>query len=318
MNKKQSVLVWSMIVFLIVAISMSASATSEKVNSKNVRAYVTHQIIEINSNSELQNMAISEHWNGNGTENNPYIIENYEIDSHGGGRGIYLGNTTLYVNIINVNVFNATSNSGIYYHGGGVQLYNTQNVYVHNSNLTNNNYGMYIQGGSQNGIMFSIIDDNAYYGIYAYNTHNIYIRGNNVSYNKGGISMYSSFTCGIYHNDIYQNGINKGISLVGANKHHTMQDNKIMFTHDYGIYISGINTGDIEDNEISDNEIFNNTDGIWISTANNTNINNNNIHNNSQNGIYTYSTVTNTSIEHNTFAGNAEDGLYISLLYKRG
>ncbi len=64
---------------------------------RNVKAqYVPHDPIRINSNAEFASMAGFEGWAGDGSPENPYIIEGYDINGSGYGYCIYIGNTTMF------------------------------------------------------------------------------------------------------------------------------------------------------------------------------------------------------------------------------
>jgi parallel beta-helix repeat protein len=250
---------------------------------------------------------------GSGTSTDPYVISGWEIDAKGGGTGIYIGNTTKHLKIKDVHIFNASYQSSPYFVGAGVELYNTWVIQVQDSNISYNEYGVYIRGGGQNGASFTTITHNQRNGVYLYNTREIYVAYNNISYNGGGITMSSTYYCNIAVNELYKTGGTSAypIGIFGLNAGHTINQNKIMSMNSYGIYISGSNPGDADNIEIKNNEIFNVTQGIFLSNANNTQIHHNSIHNNTENGIYIYNSVTNTTIENNTISGNAQNGIYV-------
>ena len=103
--------------------------------------------IRINNDTDLQAQAANNGWTGDGTELNPYVIENYQIDVGTARNGIYLGNTTLYVIIRNSEIYNVSgpiSSSG---DGAAISFVNSQNltienVYIHESEY----YGIYVAG----------------------------------------------------------------------------------------------------------------------------------------------------------------------------
>ncbi|GEM_PF-1828172 len=268
--------------------------------------------IKINNNTELQEMAQNEGWEGSGTTNDPYIIQDYEIDAHGGGYGIFIGNTTLILKIYNVTIYNATYHSMPYNSGGGVVLYNVHDVSVGHSVIHHCNYGVYVRGGGWSSVISNKIRNNTY-GIYIYSATYMWIAGNNISYNRGGIGESSSYSTTIYHNDIYKNGANHGISITSSLKGDFIDSNRIMFTtgNGDGIHISGSSISQqIDGIEIRYNEIYNNSgQGIYIAYTNGTWIHYNSIHNNTYSGIYMYSGVYNTTIENNTISGNTKNGV---------
>ena len=61
-----------------------------------LRGYTSHDVIRINNDTDFANQASQEGWLGDGTQSNPYVISGYDIDAHGAGDAIYIGNTTVY------------------------------------------------------------------------------------------------------------------------------------------------------------------------------------------------------------------------------
>jgi len=279
--------------------------------------YRSHAPIRINNDTELEEMAQSEGWYGSGTQYDPYEMRWYEIDAQGAGSGIYIGNTTKYLDILYVKVYNASYHSVPYEPGAGITLYNTQRVAIKSSYISNNSYGVYIREMGWNYIVGDEIKNNSQYGVYLAHTRDIHIFSSNISYNKGGVGMYDCYACIVRSSELYSNGANSGISLYSSTVNTIIDQNKIMYTSGYGdgIRISGgsATTMGANGNTISYNEIYNNSGrGIYILYANGTNINNNSIHNNSDHGIYLYSEVYNTTIELNDIYGNAKNGVELS------
>lgn len=60
--------------------------------------YYSRESIKIDSDEDFKEKAAENNWPGDGTEENPYIIEGYEIimDEDDPGYGIYIGNTTVH------------------------------------------------------------------------------------------------------------------------------------------------------------------------------------------------------------------------------
>ena len=100
--------------------------------------YIQHGIIRINNNTEFARIAQQEGWPGDGSENNPYIIEGYDIDARGAGNCIYIGNTTVYFIIKNCYLHNSSYLSDLYFEGVGILLYNVQNGIIDNNTFSNN------------------------------------------------------------------------------------------------------------------------------------------------------------------------------------
>ncbi len=140
-----------------------SEAKGSAASAIDVRGYVNHDVIIINDDTELANIASQEGWQGDGSSGNPYIIENYDIDATGEPVGIYLGNTTKYVTIRNVYIHDAHmvySASYYYKEGAAIKLYNAQNVVIESSNLSGNDYGIYVKGASNIVIMNNHFEGN--------------------------------------------------------------------------------------------------------------------------------------------------------------
>ncbi len=114
-------------------------------------------------------------FSGNGTNNNPYIIEKYDINAVGRGNGIYLGNTTAHVRISNCTLHDATGDSGKYHFNSGIFMYRTSNVTLLNSTISENGYGIYLDSSEKNLIY-----------------HNNLIKNLNQSYDNSGSNFWNS------------------------------------------------------------------------------------------------------------------------------
>jgi len=184
-------------------------------------------VICITSNSEFtsENSVNS----GSGTESDPYIIEDLDIDAST-AEGINIRNTTVYFIIRNCVIHNGKSNEH-----GGIFLYNVTNGKIDNVTSYNNFDGIYLVSSSNNTITKCTVYDNSFVGIMLYvssdnNTVSncsiydnsemgiwlLYSSNNNIIskcalYNNyvGILSEYSSNT-EIHHCNIYDNG-NYGI-----------------------------------------------------------------------------------------------------------
>ncbi len=91
--------------------------------------------IRINGDEDFASQAADEGWPGDGSEEDPYIIEGYEIDGSGHGYGIYIGNTTVHFVVRNCYLHNVSGGHrvspgapyGSYRPNFGISLFNVQN-----------------------------------------------------------------------------------------------------------------------------------------------------------------------------------------------
>jgi parallel beta-helix repeat protein len=160
---------------------------------------------------------------GNGTETDPYIIKDYDINA-ATADGIEIRDTDAYFVIRNVNIHTgkATGNDGI-------ALYDVSNGTVRDSTLSNNYDAIEIGGGT-----------------------NLRIFNNTVSNNERGVSLSSSSEYNyIYKNEISSN-TRQGIALFSSD-HNEIYDNNVT-THQDGIYLSASNYNNVTDNRASNTQ----------------------------------------------------------------
>ncbi len=159
-----------------------------------------NESIYINGNPMFVATATSEGWNGDGTPNNPYIIEYYNI-SASTKNGIEIRNTNLHFIVQNVSITNGLSN---YFHG--FYLFNVSNGIFKNNTANNNLAGFILTDSFNNtftdnransnlhGFRFlhshdntlanSTINSNLEYGIYLDNSNYNNITGNSLFFNQ--------------------------------------------------------------------------------------------------------------------------------------
>jgi parallel beta-helix repeat protein len=91
---------------------------------------------------------------GSGTENDPYIIENWDIDAEN-ANGIDIRNTTAHFVIRNCRVRDGWVNQKI-----GIYFDNVMNGRVENARVENNYYGIVIHGSDNNFIFNNLVENN--------------------------------------------------------------------------------------------------------------------------------------------------------------
>ena len=201
----------------------------------------SHSVIHINGNADLAAQAVNEGWAGNGTEADPYIIENYEIDANGGAYGIWVVNVDLYFVIRNCTVFNATD-SATYPYGSGIALASTSNGTITSNNVTGNYIGIGIDASSENIVSHNEIVGNEAIGVGILTGNNNTITGNNVGNTTAGIGialMYATNTS-VTENTVFGNAY-YGI-YVEESSYNNLVSNSISGNAGYGIYIASTGT----------------------------------------------------------------------------
>ncbi|MHA2360117.1 MAG: NosD domain-containing protein, partial [Candidatus Thorarchaeota archaeon] len=221
-------------------------------------AGVTHDPITIGSDAELITKASDELWLGDGSQNSPFVIENYDIDLGGAsGDCIIIENTTLYFVIRDCYFTGATQPSG-----AGVQLGNMTHGEISNNVFFQNSQGI---SGNAN---YSIISGNFINSTPGSNciemtqTYHTQFLGNELISGNYGIRLsFSSF------NEITNNIVGKqgGVGIyLSVSDNCTLTGNQCS-----GKTIAGINFWSCEYNVLEDNLCFDNEDGILLDTCTN-------------------------------------------------
>ncbi len=160
---------------------------------------------------------------GLGTEENPYILDNFNIDGQGDGSCIIIGNSTKYFRIENCTLYNSGSSFG----NAGISLDNVNNGILINNNCSNN---------SRNGINL----DTCGYNLLLNNTLN--------SNSDSGLFMINSNINNITANILNNNSIH-GIRIDYCNQN-TIFDNKIYNNSLYGIFLFTSDSNNFTENHI--------------------------------------------------------------------
>jgi len=116
--------------------------------------------IRIDSNDGLINLSLDKGWHGDGSADDPFIIENYEINGQDLGYAFYIGNVTLHFLIRNCYLHSAEGYARRYFRDSGLYLYNTTNGQIKNNTIAHNRYGIYIQNSWNNTIKNNTISEN--------------------------------------------------------------------------------------------------------------------------------------------------------------
>ncbi len=243
--------------------------------------YEIHQPIRINNESDFEEQAVEEGWNGTGTQNDPYIIEGYEIDGDSEGSCIYIGNTTDYFTIKNCLLINASGNTDQYWKNSGLYLYNITNGRVDNNTLKNNGWrGLEIEGCIDTIVANNTVKENDDSGIYVESSDNSTLKDNtisnhpqlgvlvggsssrnkitknNISLNGNGIQLNSASTYNsIDHNDVSDSSWN-GIHLLYESNNNTILSNEISYNGETGIYLEEVANNTLQGNIMKDDSIL--------------------------------------------------------------
>ncbi len=142
-----------------------------------------HLPIRIDSDLDFEHKAISEFWEGDGSELNPYIIHDYYVWGENAGCCIYLGNTTSHFTVSGCTV---EEPSGIdwsdWYMDSGILFYGLAHGTAEGNAARHGQVGITVTGSTQ-----------------------VQVCGNNVSANDNGIFVYGSEGVAVEGNGIFQN-----------------------------------------------------------------------------------------------------------------
>jgi parallel beta-helix repeat protein len=225
--------------------------------------------IHINSDSELSLIASA----GNGSQLNPYLIENYVINGTGlNSHGILIGNTTAHFiiqnciiqevdnsysgivleNLTNGRIQDSTINNSNF----GIYLHKTNDTTINDNKVNDNEYGIYLEDSNGLEILRNNLSNHYYHGIYILHTNNSHIHGN-IAYN----SYHSGIRLSGWHNNITENtayhskmGWLNPNGLYAAGAHYNNIDgNNFSHNIDYGITVSSSTYNNFSNNLIKDN-----------------------------------------------------------------
>jgi parallel beta-helix repeat protein len=246
---RKVVAIWVIIIIIVGSIVILVDI------AENVEApYIPHDPIRINSNGEFASMAGSEGWMGDGSPQNPYIIEGYDINGSGYGYCIYIGNTTVNFEVKDSFLHEASGvESYPYFSDTAIILYNVQNGILYHNNASTSDVGVLLHLSNNNTIANNNVSSNIVSDIFL-----IFSSDNNIANNTAA----SNNPYGIYLESSNGNIISNNTATNGNN----------------GIYVENSTS-----NIISNNTLLNNIYGVLIlDSIGNTLVNNNMV----DNGIY--------------------------------
>ena len=221
--------------------------------------------------------ALSQAWcSGSGTELDPYLIEDLNIDANGSGNCLSIENSLKHFIIQDCTFIN----SGSFLTDAGLYLSNITNGMVFNNNYTKNYNGIYFEYSHNNDFSLNTVIDNSYVGIWGQ-----FINENNTIYDNIITNSQWGFALDFGDNNLIQNNVitnstsYHGILLYGAGNNCTIDNNYI-----YKCVSDGIRLEDFNDCIVSNNIIMDSaTYGIYLESADNNLVFGNYLMNNSEN-----------------------------------
>ncbi len=142
--------------------------------------------IRIDGDGDFAVQAENEGWDGDGSADDPYVIENYEIDGGGYGYSLYIGNVTDHFEVRNCYLHNASGEGGEYLRNSGLHLYNTTNGIVRENFVSENmQMGVYLQRSGENVLEENTVLSNGGHGISVEHSSNNEVKDNIVGNENG-------------------------------------------------------------------------------------------------------------------------------------
>ncbi|MHA1520274.1 MAG: right-handed parallel beta-helix repeat-containing protein [Promethearchaeota archaeon] len=256
-----------------------------------IKSAVAHPPIEIDGNTELGEFCTV----GEGTEIDPFIIENFEIDAST-AHGIYIQNTDAHLIIRNCSVVDGQS-IGEY---SGIFLRVCENVIISNNELIDNYHGIYLAYGCYYNNISNNTATNNEYGIDLYQFSYSSILDNTVANNQHGISLVNSYNTTISGN--YCSNNNYWGIMSDSDQNITISDN-IIAESEYGIRMNSCTYNTISGNDCSMSGLY----GIFLNSMSSyNNVFDNYCSTNYYNGIYLSEGCDYNTIKSNNLTKNAD------------
>jgi len=267
--------------------------------------YAPHSPIVINSNADFNEAHCVVNWaTGNGSQGNPWIIENWEINGLGFTYCFSISDTTEYFIVRNCYFHNASVGDS-----AGLNLYNVTYGLVENNTLCNNNWAsLYIRYSDFNVIRNNtFFDDN--WGIYSKASSNNTYLDNHISVcNKGLWLGKDASLVGSHYNKVINNNATECLSgiIVARSHHNLIENNNASWNVFRGIRLDTADYNIVRGNNASNNGKVWDDAGISLYWCSNNTVTDNILLNN-------YMGITNRYSSNNTFINNTMigGGIYI-------
>lgn len=242
--------------------------------------------IIIDGDLSFENIVIKNHWEGEGTEDNPYIIEGLSLKGNGSNFGLLINNVSRYF-IINECSINRCK--------VGIFLNNSENGVIKNSEFLDGIWsGIEIITSNKISVINNSFSSIFWASIEGLNSNYLIFKGNEIIYGELGINLINSSYCQIEENSFSYNQY-RGISIKNS-FNNSIYNNYIRYGREYGIYCFNTKNDSINRNKIYNNGIY----GIYLSDSKNNSINENSIISFKLSGLYIrfsyYITIYNNSI----------------------
>ncbi|MGY5874824.1 MAG: right-handed parallel beta-helix repeat-containing protein [Candidatus Thorarchaeota archaeon] len=216
---------------------------------------VPHDPIFIDGDTNFTDTALVEGWDGTGSPEEPFAIENLHIDVSGSQNCIYIANTRSHFTIRNCLLGNTTLQ--------GIRLSNVTNGIISHVTIQDCNHGIVLRDEcANNTVTHCVLQNNNGQGFYIrINSHSNNFTSNIISgCGANGIYLYdNAHDNWLFNNTCILNDLN-GISFDLNSYNNSIISSNCSSNSGRGIYIN-----DSDDPRLTDNTCVSNGDGgIWI------------------------------------------------------
>ncbi|MFX1263393.1 MAG: nitrous oxide reductase family maturation protein NosD [Promethearchaeota archaeon] len=260
-----------------------------------------HGPIAIDGDANFSDTALLEGWPGDGSPEDPFIIDGLEIDL-GGGEGdcISISNTQVSFTISNCNLTGGWGGWGMGYWGAGVYLNNVTNCELVKNSCTSNIWGIFLRESDTNTVANNICNNNERAGILLSISNYSTMVYNTCNDNQDGIILSLCSESNTVANNICNTNNVTGIYLVYSDGN-TVVNNLCFSNNDYGIYLFDSLSNTVVNNICNSNDI-----GIYLDFSESNTVSENTCSNN-RIGIYLFQSDSN--IVDNTCLNNREHAI---------
>ena len=248
MKMRNLALIILLFMFIIPSVQQLGSnhtSTDIELSKTYTESYVHHDAIWIQSDAEFHSQATLESWDGEGTEESPYVITGYLFDCE--TQPLRIWHTTIHWIFTGNEIFGVGSNIQC-----GTWIENVTNGAIVDNEVHNRHSGLAIAEVENFVVSDNYIHDCWGRGIEFFGAMNSTIINDNVLENIGQEGIYSvaSRDCIITHNTI-SGCAQGGITLIGQTPKCTISQNEVSDCEGSGILISGLTDGEVNDNIIT-------------------------------------------------------------------
>jgi len=241
--------------------------------------YEVREPIVINNNTDFHNQADEEGWPGDGSEDDPYIIEGYEIDAgqYDPDYAVYMEDVNLSFEVRDSYLYNASAyairidyvengefiNLTVADSGRGIGLVYSDNNVVTENKIMNSDMATsswYTEEGNE--FTHNYADGDNRYGYFAGYSQNDYIAYNDFGNLEVDSIMFQELQGGVVEGNHLYNASRSGIYSFLDSIDNTIKDN-VIENNPTGVRVSGVDEPEftVKYNDFIDNDVGVDTDG---------------------------------------------------------